>query len=469
MRIYDIIRSLYPTGYTTYDHFAERMKGNKPKFEEEHYRDPPCHAADAFAVAAVLLQRSGAYHHVLPSTDSKPHSRVLQVTAEQRAEWIKVGAAWRGDGSQVLPPPPPSVRQSWQRLWNARESQIYSGGAMTHPAWWRDALTIMCIADEACRDLGFSTQPGQKSAQALVMETPVHELVSEYAHRGLNADFPTFAEADRDVVCVLPKSRTPSVGCTMRSLSHYVAILPPVGLAQANWVIKPPETEPDVSLSRKPFNLLLVPFPYKVNAAAFVAHPAKEDHWGWFELNPHWCVASTPNARFSGNVAMNQLWEYIVALISMAERDVGQVHGIVFPELALSHSVFEEFAIRLKDFRHVELLISGLFDRLNEVEHKVRRGNFAAMAHFYAKKDGERGYALSIREKHHRWRLDREQIQTYALGSALDPNRGWWEQLELLNRSLDVFVVRGMHTVTTLICEDLARHDPCQELGPVPN
>lgn len=36
--------------------------------------------------------------------------------------------------------------------------------------------------------------------------------------------------------------------------------------------------------------------------------------------------------------------------------------------------------------------------------------------------------------------------------------------MDILSRSLDVYVLRGTTTVTTLICEDLARHDPCQEL-----
>ena len=56
------------------------------------------------------------------------------------------------------------------------------------------------------------------------------------------------------------------------------------------------------------------------------------------------------------------------------------------------------------------------------------------------------------------------QIENYALGSALDANWGWWERIDILSRSLDMFVVRGVSTITTLICEDLARNDPCQEL-----
>jgi hypothetical protein len=110
----------------------------------------------------------------------------------------------------------------------------------------------------------------------------------------------------------------------------------------------------------------------------------------------------------------------------------------------------------------VELLVSGLFDKVEDADRKIRRGNFAAMAPLRV--DGHVYEHISVREKHHRWRLDRSQIQTYALGSALDPTRGWWEHLEIMSRSLDVVVFRQTATITTLICEDLARHDPCQEL-----
>ena len=86
------------------------------------------------------------------------------------------------------------------------------------------------------------------------------------------------------------------------------------------------------------------------------------------------------------------------------------------------------------------------------------------MARFTRAASGTPIVDISIREKHHRWRIERSQIEAYALGSALNVNRGWWEHIDILSRSLDVLVLRGGATVTTLICEDLARSDPCQEL-----
>ena len=52
-------------------------------------------------------------------------------------------------------------------------------------------------------------------------------------------------------------------------------------------------------------------------------------------------------------------------------------------------------------------------------------------------------------------------MQSYGL-TGLDQTKSWWERLDILSRSLDLLVYRGKSTLTTLICEDLARVDPCQ-------
>lgn len=154
---------------------------------------------------------------------------------------------------------------------------------------------------------------------------------------------------------------------------------------------------------------------------------------------------------------------FVDQVIAQAAQDVGQIHALVLPECALSHTVFFALCEHLKGVEGFELLVAGLFDGPVPVGPTIRRGNFTAMARF-SRSEGKTGYDFSIREKHHRWRLDRSQIETYALGSALDINRGWWEHIDIVSRSLDVFVIRGGATVTTLICEDLARNDTCQEL-----
>jgi hypothetical protein len=259
--------------------------------------------------------------------------------------------------------------------------------------------------------------------------------------------------ADPDIVCVLPKSRTPTVGCTLRSLSHNLALLPPRGLARAYWLQSEKPSGPGDAATDS-LNCLLIPFPYSISARCFEGHREGSETWGWFELNPNWCL---PTPQFEKQ-SFSAFLKFVMDLVERAKRDVGEVHAIVFPESSLSSATFRALAAELETNSKVELLVAGLFDLADEDGKNVRRGNFAALAVL-----GEDGLT-SFREKHHRWRLDQNQIQTYALGSALDPSVGWWENIDILSRSLDIYVLRGTTTVTTLICEDLARTDPCQEL-----
>jgi hypothetical protein len=197
--------------------------------------------------------------------------------------------------------------------------------------------------------------------------------------------------------------------------------------------------------------------PFRIQAQAIRGVRNDGERWGWFRIEPDWCVASNVTASPTSASELEAFWAFILRLIEAAERDVGEVHVLVFPEAALSAAVFRELKTRL-EATHVELLIAGLFDWANAEGGEYTHGNYAALA--VIGPDG----LISYRQKHHRWRLDGSQIRTYALGASLDPTYGWWEDIDILSRSLDVYVLRGTTTVTTLICEDLARHDPCQEL-----
>jgi hypothetical protein len=60
--------------------------------------------------------------------------------------------------------------------------------------------------------------------------------------------------------------------------------------------------------------------------------------------------------------------------------------------------------------------------------------------------------------KHHRWQLERSQIERYGL--HLDVGRRWWEFSEVKDRQLSFVTVASQLTLCVLICEDLARQDP---------
>lgn len=91
------------------------------------------------------------------------------------------------------------------------------------------------------------------------------------------------------MVCVRPKSRTPTVGCTLRSLSHNLALLPPRGQVRVRWVepiVREVEATGDNSLS-----LLLMPLPLPFRVADEVFRPVgehSEGGWGWFDADQIW-------------------------------------------------------------------------------------------------------------------------------------------------------------------------------------
>jgi hypothetical protein len=71
-------------------------------------------------------------------------------------------------------------------------------------------------------------------------------------------------------------------------------------------------------------------------------------------------------------------------------------------------------------------------------------------------------YREWYQSKHHRWKLDRAQIERYHLGHALDPCVSWWENIRLSDRRCVFYVFRHGASMTALVCEDLARIDPVQ-------
>ncbi|RMH16819.1 MAG: hypothetical protein D6696_17345, partial [Acidobacteria bacterium] len=62
--------------------------------------------------------------------------------------------------------------------------------------------------------------------------------------------------------------------------------------------------------------------------------------------------------------------------------------------------------------------------------------------------------------KHHRWRLDRSQIETYGLGGHLSAEKLWWEHVRLGERSLNFVSLSPWLSLCVLVCEDLAQQEP---------
>lgn len=284
---------------------------------------------------------------------------------KRHGEWVAAGQEWLGTARI-----PTLVEELWADLGRHASDPIF---IHHHPdaapmPWWLSAIALLIIADEACADLGYGTtrQFGGEGTTCTSwvydswyssQERVYEELTEKARAEGTQITFfpqtsTVCRRADPDVVCVQPKSRTPAMGCTLRTFSHNLALLPPRGVVRACWQRPPgPLTSDDDAA----LNLLLIPYPFQVSAQSFKGHvrltPEQADAsgvvnampWGWFELQQPW---------LKGNERRDALVAFTVELIERSMQDVGFLHGIVFPELALDWPIYKVIAETVHaDFR----------------------------------------------------------------------------------------------------------------------
>nr|WP_299505316.1 hypothetical protein [uncultured Rhizobium sp.] len=439
----------------------------------------PILPTDVFAGVGILIEYSGIYHRIKPASLSESNAedaskveqyidlplsaKRIELSAEEIISggvncWVRLGKAWRQNSD---------INNILDKLWRVitkdlDQSVVVITQADDSRLWLKAALALFAISDEACEGLGyvngswfelaFRRAEGGERAEIIDDKFPLHLRTSA-------KDGSMCVLADENVVCVMPKSRTPMVGCTLRTMSHNLALLPPPHKASAFWYRPPTQLEKNT----KPLNLLLVPFPYEINATDFrtiemePSYAPQFDRWGEFDLAQSWL----------GKI---ELVNFIDDLIAASEKKGTIVEGIVFPEYALNWDNYEKLvdSIRSKH-KHIKFLVSGSSE--DGVDGVVRSGNFVLTTMFYDDNNGGGRIAVtSGRGKHHRWRLNGPQVESYCLDSVLDANTFWWENIDLTERRISSTVFRERSVFTTLICEDLARSEPVhsvlQSIGP---
>jgi hypothetical protein len=121
-------------------------------------------------------------------------------------------------------------------------------------------LELLTIADETCWVLNSSQEDVIATGEmpARFMFTANVTLIGENRGRSL------CIEIDESVAIVLPKRRTPEPGLTIRSLSHYLALVQ-ASEVRAKWV------RPFMGASDRPrrLNLLVVPWPFELSPNQF--------------------------------------------------------------------------------------------------------------------------------------------------------------------------------------------------------
>lgn len=379
-----------------------------------------------FALAASLLRVRGAYVDVLrdwprlhAAGGPSWHDRMQTIGRQWRSSVSSNGAA------------PAEVTAWWMALVasaHRKTADIESDRSLTEIL-----LSLVAAADEACFGAGFPSTDAENDAflREASLRLATHSTLCP--------------ELAIDRVLVLPKQHTPRSGLTLRSLTHHLSVHfgPEV---RVEWLTLTPDFA-SREAARTSFNVLAVPWPLQVSPRQF--RPAAPDHGSLHEMPRRFGFVEFDPDRDPAAATT------IVELIEAARRDCGRVDAVVLPELALSQADY--LAVRDAVVAEGCIFIAGV------CRPPATAGSLAENLVAFDARIGPAPVHLE-QTKHHRWRLDRSQIEMYSLAGRLDPNREWWEHTALGQRRLHFVSLSDELTICFLICEDLARQDPVAEI-----
>lgn len=416
----------------TVDRFIRAMA--TPFSTKELFDWPP----DVFAITSAILRSTGAYRHLVSPPDGQEAPPALpeslrglawdDATSTTADEWLSAVSAG-GD----LPAWLESLRHtltSRSRQWTIEQLRNIESAPGAWPLCCA-ILSLHAIADCACSGFGTATAP---------RSNPVLNFLADH----LLSTYGSLSRLPKASGVVLPKMRTPQSGLTLRATSLY-----------ATWHQTEVETvwrsTPWVNSEENTLNVLVLPVPHGIQPSAF-------------KRSPH------PVGR--RNLGMNRYFTYepsdrvdvhrIVGAVRAAAPMVSRVHLLVLPELALDDGELRDLQDTLSqelDADQVPLVITGVRSRAPGNGHsRPARNSVVLSAHFAGK-----WYDMR-QDKHHRWKLDRRQVEQYTIGGTLGSNRHWWEDVAIPQRSLSVLAPTGWLALCPLICEDLAQLEPVSEL-----
>lgn len=272
--------------------------------------------------------------------------------------------------------------------------------------------------------------------------------------------------------CVHPKSKVPNVGCTLRAMSRNLAFLPPETKVSVSWNQHLNSKKDDPN-----FNILAIPFPFNIEGKSFQPSNTDDDTIDnhLFSVNQTWLhevdnkaeddfpnMGLDPHPKTTASVV-----RLVKKLLDEARKHVEKIDLIIFPELALDDIIYDaliEFLVHdnLKSSDDIfSIFISGVHHREpNNEEYNCALTTLITSDH-ENKSDSAR---TKIQYKHHRWLIDESQIRQYSISDSLNPTKSWWEDTPIENRKVGFMTFREGACFTTLICEDLARIDPCHHV-----
>lgn len=403
---------------------------------------------DAFAIAASILHRSGAYAKLGDGI------RLCKDSCRDWEAWCqKLAIEWRGSFSTPAPQAPSEVQEFWDILADEKTYEQSIDSVRDNLELAGALVSICAVADEAFSGVGVV------GFAELIQKFPNESYFWFKCYNFLELHKESFPQEERlpgsslteridgSRLRVLPKAQTPSTGLSIRSLTHYISLCPQQHLELSwHWHLTS-----NMDLEEEFCNILLFPWPFEVSPTQFsnahcdveppICSPPKT---GWFKYKPDdsWAVVSE-----------------LQAFIKKAEKQVGTIHAVVMPETAVPADKLP--AIATLCLSKNIILICGITKDADQMNGDRFGSNSAEIIipNPTATNEDDKSYTFSQR-KHHRWKLDRSQICRYSLSSVLNPDFQWWEHIPIAERSLRVFAMRDWLVTCPLICEDLARLDP---------
>ena len=415
---------------------------------------PPRWPADMFAVAATLMELSGCYTEAsLVGNHHAAHDTYID-------EVMRAARKWRTSGVC-----PKEVEIWWYDLIAVHGSVPLT--ALTADAPYSPAVAtlmrLLAVADEASAGVGWM----KKETTRMTLRASV-SFLDLNAKKGATLPYVPYSLCERvppSAATVLPKSLTPSVGCTVRAMSHHLALLPPATVVESEWVL------PDnVPTDETPMRLLVIPYPFRVDDESFVASgPMRDMKHGakmqpYFTLNPTWLKKPK---RVTARMIRDQL---IAPMVGQAVSKFGKnaIDGVLFPECALTEKLGDQLLdeVARRPIPGLKFLITGTMaaGKPGSEANDGTPGRNRAKTMVFAQNQttpAERVLYGKAHSKHHRWALDWDQIKRYGLTGIPSPHPlKVWEHIAVDNRRLPFLALRNDLCMTVLICEDLARADP---------
>ena len=383
---------------------------------------------DVFAAASILLKLSGGYIHAVnkwPPTAPRKIKRTKEDVHKWNAALKEIGKAWQRAVENGTSPPD-EICDWWLQIRKRKGQKLTN--LFEDVGTCRILLQLVAAADEACADIGIP-DPWDWPKSPSKLEWRAMVLLRKQASAGQPCTLCKRIPAS--LLAVLPKLHTPTAGTTLRSLTHNLALHENVEIA-VHWSQITTHLEHTI-------NVLCVPWPLEVNPVDFSKAEQNELRLENMRIDAHFFDYKPP--KRAGFVKRFE------QLLKDACAKVGNVDGIVFPELAIDLETFKQVRGVLNRHVPASFLIAG-------VRSAHRNDSYFSIP------DASDQRAKVLREvrarqaKHHRWKLDRSQIEQYGLGGRLDAECTWWESTVVERRTMNFFSLQPWLTIGVLICED---------------